>query len=62
MEFVKAWYPGLDLDRLATFGSEAQAELVVMEAALVERAVAIADYTDTSVFVPERAANGESSL
>ena len=59
MEFVKAWYPGLDLDRLAVFLSEAQAELVAVEGALVERAAAIADYTDTSVFVPERAAGGE---
>ena len=59
MEFVKAWYPGLDLDRLAAFRSEAQAELVAVEGALVERAAAIADYTDTSVFVPERAAGGE---
>ena len=27
LEFVKAWYPGLDLDRLAAFRSETQAEL-----------------------------------
>ena len=59
LEFVKVWYPGLDLDRLAAFRSEAQAELVAVEGALVERAAAIADYTDTSVFVPERAAGGE---
>ena len=59
MEFVKAWYPGLDLDRLAAFRSEAQAELVAVEGALIERVAAIADYTDTSVFVPERAAGGE---
>ena len=59
MEFVKAWYPGLDLDRLAVFRLEAQAELVALEGALVERAAAIADYTDTSVFVPERAEGGE---
>ena len=59
MEFVKAWYPGLDLDRLAAFRSEAQAELEAVEGALVERAAAIADYTDTSVFVPERAEGGE---
>ena len=59
MEFVKAWYPGLDLDRLAAFRSEAQAELVAVEGALIERAAAIADYTDTSVFVPEQAAGGE---
>lgn len=30
-----------------------------MEGALVERAAAIADYTDTSVFVPEQAEGGE---
>ena len=59
MEFVKAWYPGLDLDRLATFRSEAQAELEAVEGALIERAAAIAKYTDTSVFVPERAEGGE---
>ena len=52
LEFVKAWYPGLDLDRLAAFRSEAQAELEAVEGALVERAAAIANYTDTSVFVP----------
>ena len=59
LEFVKAWYPGLDLDRLAAFRSEAQAELVAVEGAIVKRVAAIADYTNTSVFVPERAANGE---
>ena len=59
LEFVKAWYPGLDLDRLAAFRSEAQAELEAVEGALIERAVAIAEYTDTSVFVPERAEGGE---
>ena len=59
LEFIKAWYPGLDLDRLAAFRSEAQTELVAVEGALVEHAAAIADYTDTSVFVPERAAGGE---
>ena len=62
LEFVKAWYPGLDLDRLAAFRSEAQAELEAVEGALVERAAAIADYTDTSVFIPERAAGGEEVL
>ena len=59
LEFVKAWYPGLDLERLAAFRSEAQAELVAVAGALVERAAAIAVYTDTSVFVPEQAAGGE---
>ena len=43
LEFVKAWYSGLDLDRLAVFRSEAQAELVAVEGALIERAAAIAD-------------------
>ena len=42
LEFVKAWYPGLDLDRLAAFRSEAQAELEAVEGALIERAAAIA--------------------
>ena len=51
LEFVKAWYPGLDLDRLAAFRSEAQAELEAVEGALIERAAAI--------FVPERAEGGE---
>ena len=59
LEFVKAWYPGLDLDRLAAFRSEAQAELEAVEGALIERAAAIAEYTDTSVFVPERAEGGK---
>ena len=59
LEFVKAWYPGLDLDHLAAFQSEAQAELEAVEGALIERAAAIAEYTDTSVFVPERAEGGE---
>ena len=59
LEFVKAWYPGLDLDRLAAFRSEAQAELEAVEGALIERAAAIAEYTDTSVFVPEQAEGGE---
>ena len=62
MEFVKAWYPGLDLDRLAAFRSKAQAELDVVEGALIKRAAAIAEYTDTSVFVPKRAEGGEEVL
>ena len=58
LEFVKAWYPGLDLDRLATLRSEAQPELAAAEDALVKRAAAIAEYTDTSIFVPERVEDG----
>ena len=37
----------------------AQAEPEAVEGALVERAAAIAEYTDTSVFVPERTDGGE---
>ena len=59
LEFVKAWYPGLDLDRLAAFRSEAQTELGAVEGALIERAAAIAEYMDTNVFVPERAEGGK---
>ena len=59
LEFVKAWYPGLDLDRLATLRSEAQPELAATEDALVKHAAAIAEYTDTSIFVPERSEDGE---
>ena len=61
MEFVKAWYLGLDMDRLAAFRSEAQAELIVVEDALVARAAAIADYADTSIFVPDRAEDGRET-
>ena len=59
LEFIKAWYPGLDLDRLATLRSEAQPELAATEDALVKHAAAIAEYTDTSIFVPEGAEDGE---
>lgn len=59
LEFVKAWYPGLDLDRLATLRSEARPELEVAEDALVKRVAAIAEYTDTSIFVPERSEDSE---
>ena len=59
MEFVKAWYPGLDLDRLATLRSEAQPELAATEDALVKHAAVIAEYTDTSIFIPERSEDGE---
>ena len=61
LKFVKAWYPGLDLDRLATLRSEAQPELAAAEDALVKCAAAIAEYTDTNVFVPERTEGGEEA-
>ena len=38
LEFVKAWYPRLDLAQLATFRLEAQEELAGVEAELVSRA------------------------
>ena len=59
LEFDKAWYPGLDLDRLATLRSEAQPELAAAEDALVKRSATIAEYTDTSIVVPEQAEDGE---
>ena len=58
LEFVKAWYPGLNLAQLTTFRQEAQEELVAVEDDLVKRAAAIAEYTNTSVFIPERPENG----
>ena len=50
---------GLDLDRLATLRSEAHPELAAAEDALVKCAAAIAEYTDTSIFVPKRSEDGE---
>ena len=61
LEFAKAWYPGLSLAQLATFRLEAQAELATVEDDLVRRATSIAEYTDTSVFIPERDENGEEA-
>src|SRR3954463_9642181 len=61
LEFVKAWYPDLDLDQLATLRAEAQPELAAAEEALVKRATAIAEYADTSVFIPEWADDGEEA-
>src|SRR4051812_32068785 len=59
LEFVRAWFLDLSLDQLATLQAEAQPELAAMEDDFVKRAAAIAEYIDTSVFVPERADNGE---
>ena len=56
LEFVKAWYPGLSLDQLATWRQQADTELA--RPAIIRRASAIADYTDTSVFAPEVDDNG----
>ena len=58
LEFVKAWYPGLSLDQLATWRQQADTELQPARPAIIRRASAIADYTDTSAFAPQVDDNG----
>ena len=58
LEFVKAWYPGLNLDQLATWRQQADMELEPARPSIIRRASAIADYTDTNVFAPEVDDNG----
>jgi len=58
LEFVKAWYPELSLDQLATWQQEANTELEPMRPAIIQRASAIAGYTDTSAFAAEVDDNG----
>jgi hypothetical protein len=58
LAFVKAWYPELSLDQLATWRQEADTELEPVRPAIIQRASAIADYTDTSAFAPEVDDNG----
>ena len=53
LEFVRAWYPGLNLDQLRTWRQEADEELEAVRPAIIQRASAIADFTDTSAFAPE---------
>ena len=53
LEFIKAWYPELNLDQLAIWQQEADEELEAVRPAIIQRASAIADYTDTSAFAPE---------
>ena len=53
LEFVRAWYPGLNLDQLSTWRQEADEELEAVRPAIIQRALAIAEYTDTSAFSPE---------
>ena len=53
LEFVKGWYPGLNLDQLATLRAEASEELEAVAPQLYHRAATITEYTDTSVFLPE---------
>ena len=58
LEFARAWYPGLDLAQLATWRQQANEELEAVRPAIIRRASAIADYTDTSAFAPEVDDNG----
>ena len=58
LEFVKAWYPELSLNQLATWQQEADTELEPARPAIIQRASAIADYTDTNAFAPEVDGNG----
>ena len=58
LEFVKAWHPGLSLDQLATWQQQADTDLEPARPAIIRRASAIADYTDTNVFAPEVDDNG----
>ena len=58
LEFVKAWYPGLSLDQLATWRQQADTELEPARPAIIQRASAIADYADTGAFAPEVDNNG----
>lgn len=53
LEFVRAWYPGLNLDQLHTWRQEAGEELEAVRPAIIQRALVIADFTDTSAFAPE---------
>ena len=53
-----ACYPGLNLDQLRTWRQEADEELEAVRPAIIQRASAIADYTDTSAFAPEVDDNG----
>ena len=53
LEFVRAWYPGLNLAQLSTWRQEANEELEAVRPAIIQRASAIADFTDTSAFAPE---------
>ena len=53
LEFVRAWYPGLNLDQLRTWRLEADEELAEVRPAIAQRASTIAECTDISVFAPE---------
>src|SRR3954463_9077786 len=44
LEFVRAWYPGLNLEQLRTWREEADEELVEVWPAIIRRATALADF------------------
>ena len=50
LEFVRAWYPGLNLDQLRTWRLEADEEMEEVRPAIAQRASTIAECTDISVF------------
>ena len=62
LEFVRAWYPGLDLAQLTTWRQEANEELEAVRPAIIQRASAIVDFTDTSAFAPEVDDTGVAQL
>ena len=51
--FVRAWYPGLNLDQLSTWRQEADKELEEVRPTIIQHASTIAEYTDTSAFAHE---------
>ena len=53
LEFAKGWYPDLDLAHLATFRLEAEPELAAARGDLIKRTASLADYTDTTVSIPQ---------
>ena len=53
MEFIRAWYPGLNLDQLRTWRLEADEEMEEVRPAITQRASTITECTDISVFAPE---------
>ena len=53
LEFVRAWFLGLNLDQLRTWRLEADEEMEEVRPAIAQRASTIAECTDIGVFAPE---------
>ena len=53
LEFVRAWYPGLNQDQLSTWRLEADEEMEEVRLAIAQRASTIAECIDISAFAPE---------